>query len=367
MALDPGQEETDELLAEIETILKFHFKQAKEDLGDKILNYWKKFIKKDSIMKAMLEAKEILPKEYSEWRIGQLMIGKRWSEMRYTIAEDLTNAQNIAKSIVNGYAPEAYSIGFNYGTYEVEKAAQIDTSFTLYDRSTVERLVRDSPQLLPELNPVSKTAQEIADGKIIAWHESQIQSVTMQGVLQGESIPEIADKISEITLQDEKATIRYARTMMNGAENGGRIDSYKRAGNMGIQLEQQWLATLDERTRKSHRQLDGEHKPVGTKFSNGCRFPGDPQAPAAEIWNCRCTLIPLLTGIPGLDLGEDVTDLGQRNTDHMEEAGYKTYEEWKQGKPKPHRITEQKEKGENIRQAWNAKYKKAAKRLGVKE
>ena len=74
--------------------------------------------------------------------------------------------------------------------------------------------------------------------------------------------------------------------MATGAENAGRVDSYIRAENMGIEMEQQWMATLDNRTRESHRHLDGEHRPVGKKFSNGCRFPGDPEAPAGEIWNC---------------------------------------------------------------------------------
>lgn len=286
MPLDEGQAEVDLLIAEAENDILIYYQQAEEELLEKVKDYWDKFDKKDKVQKAKLDAGEITLKEYQEWKIGQMLIGKRWEEMRTNIAADLTNYQNIAKSIVNGYTPDAYAAGFNYGTYSIENAAKLDTSFTLYDRPTVERLVKEKPQLLPDLNPRSKTAQEIADGKINAWHEEQIQSTAMQGILQGESVPQIAERISDITNQDAKATIRYTRTMMTGAENAGRVDSYARAEDMGIKLEQQWLATLDERTRETHRKMDGEHKPVGKPFSNGCRFPGDPQGPAGEIWNC---------------------------------------------------------------------------------
>lgn len=66
---------------------------------------------------------------------------------------------------------------------------------------------------------------------------------------------------------------------------------------MGISLKQEWVATLDNRTRHSHRQLDGEKVDVGAKFSNGCRFPGDSDAPYAETMNCRCTLVAVIDGI----------------------------------------------------------------------
>lgn len=361
--MDEGQRETENLLAEIETAVKEHYQQSAEEIEKKVNEYWRKFGRKDRVKRKQLEAGEITKEEYNTWRTGQMMMGKRWETMRDTIAADLANYQEIAKSIVNGYMPEAYAMGHNYGTYTVEKAANINTSYTLYDRQTVERIIREQPELLPQLKPLSKTAQEIATGKIKKWEKKQIHNTCMQGILQGESIPQIAERISNITKQDAKSTIRYARTMTTGAENAGRVDSYRRAEKMGIQMEQQWLATLDERTRESHRMMDGEHKPVGELFSNGCRFPGDPKGPAGEVWSCRCALIPMLTGIPELEEDNDVTNTALRNTDHMEEGGYSSYDEWKKGHMKSHKITEQKEKGENIKNAWIGKYRAADNRL----
>ena len=57
------------------------------------------------------------------------------------------------------------------------------------------------------------------------------------------------------------------------------------------------MATLDNRTRHSHATLDGEVVDNDKKFSNGCRFPGDPNGPPTEIYNCRCTLVSAIDGI----------------------------------------------------------------------
>ena len=43
--------------------------------------------------------------------------------------------------------------------------------------------------------------------------------------------------------------------------------------------------------------LDGEFVDNDKKFSNGCRYPGDPNGPPSEIYNCRCTLVSEIEGI----------------------------------------------------------------------
>lgn len=95
---------------------------------------------------------------------------------------------------------------------------------------------------------------------------------------------------------------------------------------MGIDVRARWMATLDSRTRDSHRKLDGEVAGDDGKFSNGLRYPGDPTGLASEVWNCRCTLV---ASIPGHDVFEG------RDTHGLETS----YEDWKAGrdpkKPKP--------------------------------
>lgn len=217
-----------------------------------------------------------------------MFTGKRWIDLRDSLAEDLSHANRIAVQLINGETVDIYALNYNYGTYEVESGYRIDTSFTLVDHSTVERLMRDNPEIIPQAS--------VNIPKDLLWNRQKITSAVAQGILQGESIPDIAKRLRSVTGMNQKAAIRNARTYTTAAENGGRVDSYKRAQDLGIKLDQEWMATLDGRTRISHRHLDGEVVPVGSKFSNGCRYPGDPEGRPEEIYNCRCTLVAKIRG-----------------------------------------------------------------------
>jgi uncharacterized protein with gpF-like domain len=91
---------------------------------------------------------------------------------------------------------------------------------------------------------------------------------------------------------------------------------------MGIKMKQVWMATLDSRTRDSHAMMDGEKRDPGKKFSNGCRYPGDPEGAPGEIYNCRCTLVAEVEGSDAYD----PSDLSVR----ANKLKGMTYEEWKQ-------------------------------------
>lgn len=339
---DRGHELTDELLEEMEKKIRKEYRQAVKDTQAKLDDYLRRFQVKDEIWRQNVAEGKKTAEEYKKWRMGQIMVGKRWEEMRDTLAQDLHNANAVARSVIEGYRPEVYAINHNFATYEVEMGAKLDTSYTLYNRQAVERIMRENPDLLPP--PGRKMKASLAAGKDIVWQEGQIQSVTMQSILQGESIPNMAKRIAETMGEiNHKATIRYARTAVTGAENAGRKDAFERAERMGIDMEQEWRATLDMRTRHSHRQLDGERRPVGEAFSNGCEYPGDPNGPAEEIWNCRCSIRGIVAGL----------EPQARKYRSLEDLEGMSYEEWRESKvEKPHRITKQEEIAEIMRRKY---------------
>lgn len=346
---DAGHEKTEKLLRALEARLRREYKQAEEEVQAKLDDYLERFEIKDETWKRWVEEGKKTEEEYQQWRVGQIAIGERWEEMRDSLAEDYHNANQIARSIIDGYMPEVYALNHNYGTFQIEHDSGLSTSYTLYDRQTVERLMRDNPQLLP--NPGKKLSRRIANGLDVRWNRQQIQSVMMQGLLQGESIPKLAKRLAEeVGDKNYGAAIRNARTMTTGAQNAGRVDSYKRAQDMGIDLEQCWVATLDMRTRHSHRQMNGELQPVGEEFSNGCKYPGDPAGPPEELYNCRCTLIAELKGYH-----RNIKSFELQNDPDVEGM---TYDEWVESKiEKPNRITLPAEKAKNIKQAHIRKYK----------
>lgn len=258
-------------------------------------------------------------KDYLRWRKAAMMSGQAWKDIREVLASDMNNANKIAMRMINDSTIDAYAINMNYGTYEIENGTNLNTSFSLYDHDTVENLFRDDPNVIP------KARLDIPADK--RWNRQKLTSAVLQGILTGESIPDIAKRLSSVADMNEHAAIRNARTYTTAAENKGRVDSYIRAQGMGINLKQEWMATLDMRTRSSHRHLDGEKQEVGHKFSNGCRYPGDPEGKPWEIYNCRCTLV---AAIDGFD--DSAADRFSRLPKGMSYDEWKEYRDLKGGK-----------------------------------
>lgn len=336
---DPAHIETDKIIEQMEKEISREYKKAHEEISEKLADYLRRFETKDDIWRRWVDEGKKTKGEYEQWRKGQILIGKRWEDMKENLAQDYLNAHKIAESIVKGYMPEVYALNHNYTTFEVEKGSMLDTNYSLYSRETVERLFRADSELYK--SPGAKMQQAIKDGKIKRWDRAQIQSVMLQGILQGESIPNLTKRLEKVTGGEHAAAIRNARTMATGVQNAGRMDALDRAENMGIPVKKRWLATLDSRTRHWHRQLDGVTIPTKQKFVNDAgeiMYPGDPAASGANLYNCRCTL---LTVIEGFDI--DNEDLNLRHDKNLKEA---TYEEWKKShdvKSNPITLPEEKE------------------------
>ena len=54
----------------------------------------------------------------------------------------------------------------------------------------------------------------------------------------------------------------------------------------------QWVTVGDRKVRPSHKRLRGQRRRIGTKFSNGVRYPRDPTGDIGETANCRCHTRP---------------------------------------------------------------------------
>lgn len=328
--MDKGQNTTDNVLKDAEDRINSEYKQAIEGIEAELNDYLARFELKDKKWQEWVKDGKKTEKEYQQWRIGQMAVGKRWSDLQESIAEGLYEVNEASKDYIMSVCPEVFAENYNFSAYEIEKGAGVNTSFTTYNKEAVQRLIEDNPEVLPPVG--KKVAKEIAEGKAVKWNKQQLQSVMIQGILQGDSIPKLATRLANtVGDRDRKAAIRNARTMAIGAQNAGRVEAYKRMEKEGVKLKQMWVAVKDERTRHSHRQLDGEVQPVGEAFSNGCKFPADPAGRPEEIYNCRCKLRSVIEG------------LEPRAYKYLDESkmGGMSYEEWKEGKGKSQDILHQ--------------------------
>lgn len=336
---DYAHDRTDLTIEEIEKELRKIYGDAEKDLHRKCEDYFRRFKIKDAKKRDQLKRGVITQEDYDAWRASQIFNGQRWEALKERVAGDMYNANSIAKAIIAGHRAEVYALNHNFATYMIEKGAKVNTSYTLYNTEAIERMLKKNPQMLPF--PGKNKMKEIIEKKDKLWNQKVVQSVAQQGIIQGESIPQITKRI-EKTLgeSNHKAAIRNARTLMTGAENGGREDAYKRAQGLGIKLKQAWIATLDMRTRHEHRELDGMAVGVDEDFivpSSGehIKFPGDPTAPGHLVYNCRCRTIAQIEGFE-----RDTTAL--RGDPDIEDM---TYEQWTQSrkeKPNPIDLPEKK-------------------------
>ena len=283
---DKAHRLTDEKLEEMEKRLSAIYSRAEKEIQKTADEYFSKFAAQDEKKRKLLEQGKITEEEYKKWRKGKVMYGKRFTEMKEQCAKQLLNVNQTALAYVNGELPEVYAINYN------DLAGSVDGvggySFTLVDADTVRNLAVTDTSLLPH--------KELDPAKDIPWNMKKINAETLQGILQGESMDKIAKRLRNVQEMNKTQAIRSARTIVTGAENKGRQDSYARAEADGIILQKEWLSTNDGRTRHSHAVLDGAIVDQDKKFDNGLMYPGDPSGRPEEVYNCRCTLVAKING-----------------------------------------------------------------------
>lgn len=318
---DPGTRYADRQQKEIEKRLRSIYEKASREIIDRLNAHSQRMYAKDREMRAKRDAGEITNAQYKDWLRGQMYVEKIWNDQITSATSVLLTANEQANAIVEGQRRAVFTENANWQAYSIEKDTRGAISFGLYDSATVTRLIREQPELLPP--------RKVNGERDKAWNREKIAAIMARGVITGTPLPEIAKHIgTECGSGNEKAMLRYARTAMTGAQNGGRIEVMHEAQDMGIKVKKTWISTLDERTRPAHQMLDGQTEDIDQPFSSilgPIMYPGDPAADEANVWNCRCTLGYEYPEYQNRDVmrydqyaGEDIEDI--------------TYQEWKESK-----------------------------------
>ena len=280
----------------MENHLKKIYSQARRDVGREWYKYMESIKPEaDKLLKAYEDAKltgdkdliKKTGKEYGQFLRQQTYMNERYKSMLNTTTTKLANVNETALSYLNGKMPKIYATNYN----QLSKDMPAGISFSLVDETTVKNLVKDNPKLLP--------TKKLDIPKDKRWNQKAINAQVLQSIIQGESIPEMAKRLTPIMDRNEKSAIRNARTMTTSAQNKGRLDSYEAAQDKGIVLHKVWMATNSERTRAWHAALNGVEVEIDEPFENDygtIMFPGDPNADPGNVYNCRCTLTTKIIG-----------------------------------------------------------------------
>lgn len=290
---------TDKELEKMEQHLSAIYSRAEKELQEKAEAYFKRFEELDAKKRALVDAGKMTEQEYKTWRQNKIMTGRHWTAMKEQAAQELLQANRTAQEYINGRLPGVYSLNYN-STGEAIEGAVSGYSFELVDASTVKNLATSDKTLLP---------YKYVDGKKdVRWNTAKVNSEVLQGIVQGESIPNIAKRLQNVTEMNRASAIRNARTTVTSAENKGRMDSLHAAAEKGVITHKIWLAAIDARTREAHRLLDGQEQDIDDPFESelgDIMFPGDPDADPANVYNCRCTLTYKVVGFGNRSVADE--------------------------------------------------------------
>lgn len=286
---------TDGKLEEMEKRLRGIYSRASKELGEA----WKAYMKAadaevSRLGEAYGAAKASGDKDairaagiaVSKAKQERTILNARYQRLTEELAESITKVNQTAAAYINGQLPQIYSVNYNEVARAANKAvAQLSgrISFDLVDAGTIKRLSTVEENLLP---------YKVVNGRRdVRWNVAKINSEVTQGILQGESIPNIAKRLGNVLDMNATSAIRNARTTVTSAQNKGRMDMLHNAEDKGVIMKKGWSAHIDGRERPSHAALDGDFVGIDEEFANGLMYPGDPNGEPEELYGCRCALV----------------------------------------------------------------------------
>ena len=248
---------------------------------------------------------EIVQKEVSLWKAD------RW---RAVIKQAVDHEQGFEAGVIQIFNKQEKAFLSKFGTSK-GIAADVDAAF---DQKHWNLVLEEFGQLLlpgviterarAELaNIYVGTGFDVANPRVIAYLKNKtykfakevndttltkLKATLAEGTKEGQSVVKLRDRIRLVfTDATKRRATMIARTEVLGASNFGAYESYVQSE---VVKEKEWLTTIDGRERPSHAAINGQIRKLKQTFSNGLMQPGDMAGSAAEVINCRCTLLPLV-------------------------------------------------------------------------
>lgn len=200
-------------------------------------------------------------------------------EVMGTITEDAEHGRRIEAIMRQNWRSSIESMAgrireqMKSGNHPVVTKSEAQDAFALYEQ---EYLSAYGAQKVQQVTQTTK---------------AQISAMIERGRANGDSIPDIAKAVRGRipALSGVRANV-IARTETHSAAN---FAATSQAKDTGLDLQKEWIAASDERTRDSHIDADGQVVGMDAAFDvNGesLAYPGDPAGSAGNIINCRCAV-----------------------------------------------------------------------------
>lgn len=294
---------------------------AKEDSNvAKVLSKYESELKKN-YQKSLDEIRLQIAKYFEKYGDGVTLVDStiynRLTNLELQIAEQLKelhkeSSKTISNSIKYVYTDSYYRTGFVLETNVASKMA-----FGLLSPAVIQA------SILNQLDRIKWTDRSKEQIQVL---NKKIKEEISQGLIQGKGYVKVAKAIKDkFEISTANAT-RIVRTESHRAQNAGKLSAFDKATkaseSIGIGIRKVWIATLDLKTRDSHRSMDGQLADENGIFTlpSGATTEGPGLSGIAEEdINCRCGL---RTEIEGVSQKYRLDNISK------ELISYQTYEEW---------------------------------------
>lgn len=156
----------------------------------------------------------------------------------------------------------------------------------------------DQTQVVDAVQTDSKISTDLYTrlGEDVSYLKKSIRAELSRGIANGSTWAEMAAHIAHgMNSPFHKAmnnAMRIARTEGHRIQNRAQMDTLNKAKENGADVVKQWISTLDDRTRETHKILDGQIREIEDYFEvNGhkAKYPGG-FGVASEDIHCRCCM-----------------------------------------------------------------------------
>ena len=174
--------------------------------------------------------------------------------------------------------------------------AHIGTLFDLQGQGVPLMLPLNQEQMISAITLNSKLSAPLYNtlGYNIDFLKTSVRMELSRGIAQALSYQEIARNIKNTTNVDYNKSLRIAKTEGHRIQNESAYNVQVEAIKKGANVVKQWDSTLDNKTRPTHRTLDGQIVGVNEYFKSEsgykALYPGGFGVPSEDC-NCRCVIL----------------------------------------------------------------------------
>lgn len=188
---------------------------------------------------------------------------------------------------ISDYLEKCYENGF-FGTLYDLQGQGIPLIIPIDQRQVVQALELDAKLSKPFYDRL---------GEDVTFLKKKVKAEVSRGIANGSTWWDVAQKIATGMNSPLKTALynsmRIARTEGHRIQNQAQWDTINKAKAKGADIVKQWDSTLDQRTRATHRRLDGQIRELDEPFEvdgHKAMYPGGFGIPKEDI-HCRCVML----------------------------------------------------------------------------